>query len=207
MERILFFFFFFLHRHSRSLTKSAVAKPSRNQCKSPAMPFVTAIIMVQASEACIDSAHRNACPSFYVTGWHRLRSLVSIGTHSYISIRQNRTSDVPRKMRCFRKQGGDDEIADRRCVRGFRYLAMTIRRRGSTLRNIDRLISRHSEARNPVSYFFLSFFPFFSSFEASSFRFRSDLVRACLAFHSYRTVMQLTRAISKFEWNSIDLSI
>jgi len=76
----------------------------------------TAIIMVQASEACIDSAHRNPCPSFYVTGWHRLRSLVSAGTRSYISIRQNGTS-VPRKMRCFRKQGSD-EIPDRRCVRG-----------------------------------------------------------------------------------------
>jgi len=166
MERMLFFFFL-SDRHSRLFTKSTVAKRSakwsRNQCKSPAVPFAT-IIMVQASEACIDSAHRNACPSFYVTGWHRLRSLVSTGTRSYISIRQNGTSDVPRKMRCFRKQGGSDEIADRRCVRGFRYLAMTIHRRGSTLRNTDRLISRHSEAWDSVSYCFLSLFPFFCLF-------------------------------------------
>lgn len=31
----------------------------------------------QASEAYIDGEHRNPCPSFYVTTWHRLRSLAS----------------------------------------------------------------------------------------------------------------------------------
>lgn len=48
----------------------------------------------RASEAYIDGEHRNLCPSFYVTTWHRLRSLAS-GT----SIQQDGISNALRKIR------------------------------------------------------------------------------------------------------------